>query len=335
MFNLISAHHVLNGEVGTLQFLPDGRALLCATVEEDADEADLDPDEEEGDVVGVLKVWNPQRGVLLARRKYDYGQSPVVSADGRWIAWGGDRGRIRLIPTTGEPTDRAIRVQGARERAEDLVFRPGGSILMFRLGVAWWQLDGPTSTPESCSPAPVFRLYCVSPDGRQLVLCMGKDKADDRAPTYVWDLAGNQPRATLLPIEGGLRTAVWHPTRPLVAGCSWWEGGFAVWDLTNPSAPRRLMAEGGACNDIAFLPDGRLATAHESGDLNLWDIEFSQLLAHVDTVELRGLKLAEETEQITITYDRPGIGAVAASPDGRVVGVGTHGGVIALYDVAR
>lgn len=106
-----------------------------------------------------------------------------------------------------------------------------------------------------------------------------------------------------------------------------------MWDLSDLANPRRSLHHPGNYNHQAFLPDGRLVTAHESGELAVWDVDAGRLVATASTAELGQLKLVEEPDQITIAQDRPGIASIATSSDGRTVAAMTYGGAVALFEV--
>jgi WD40 repeat protein len=106
-----------------------------------------------------------------------------------------------------------------------------------------------------------------------------------------------------------------------------------VWDIADLTSPRGVLEDSATVNDLKFLPDGRLVTGCESGDLCLWDVEGRRCVARANTADLGDMTLVKEEDMVVITQDRPEISKVAVSPDGRTVAAGTLGGSVAFYEV--
>jgi WD40 repeat protein len=178
-----------------------------------------------------------------------------------------------------------------------------------------------------------FRLYAPSPSGQFIVVLATPASAGATSPLIVWDLLEAKPFATLPDFPDGPRAMAWHPTRQLLAGHGWWDGGFVVLDLADRKNPRQILAEPGNCSAIGFLPDGRLVTGYESGELRLWDVASGQQLSRTITALPGDLKLIAEEEQVTITEDSPSVSSITVSADGRTVAVGTVTGTVIFFDV--
>jgi WD40 repeat protein len=319
-----SAYRVHDGQGGFVGFFPDGRTLWSTALERDGDDLDC-----------ALKVWRPDAGVVLHRREFDYDPAVALSGDGRYLAWNRlSAGVIRLVRRDQTGPDREVLV-GEEARVNGLLFVPGTHDVLvafddYEAEGQWWRWDVTTDWPGRRLDPPVSRLLAVSPDGRRLALCPADP---DTLVIEYWDLAEFRPLARFTPPETGGRKAAWHPARPLLATTGYGAQGLEVWDFTNPAPPRRSLHDPGDYNHQAFLPDGRLVTAHESGELAVWDVDAGRRVATASTAELGLLKLAEEPDQVTVTQDRPGLASVAVSPDGRTVAAMTYGGAVALFKV--
>ena len=324
MLRIASPYRVHAGEGGYVGFFPDGRTLWSTAQERDGDDPDC-----------VLRVWGPDTGVVLHRREFDYDLSPAPSGDGRYLAWNRlTAGLIRLIRPDRAGPEREVLV-GQESQVNSLLFVPGTHDLMvafddYEAEGQWWRWDVTTAWPGRRLDPPVSQLLAVSPDGRRLALCPAGPGA---LVIEYWDLAELRPLARFTPKETGGRKAAWHPARPLLATTGYWAEGLEVWDFTDLAAPRRSLHDPGNYNHQAFLPDGRLVTAHESGELSVWDVDAGRRVATASTADLRLLKLIDEPGRVTVTQDEPGIASVAVSPDGRTVAPMTYGGAVALIEV--
>jgi WD40 repeat protein len=255
----------------------------------------------------------------------------AVTDDGRWIAWGGRHGQIGLLADTKEQHQVMKLARGPDDVAliDTVVFLPRAAILVWEfVGMERTQLlavDSFTVIEEYETGG--SSCVAVSPDGRWLAL-------GSLAPNItVWDRERGSRVACFAAHNESVGGVAFHPTTSLLATCGHWGGGFKVWDIADLAHPRRVLEDAATVNDLKFLPDGRLITGGESGDLSLWDVGSRRLVARASTAELGGLKLVEEDDQVTITHDKPEISKVAVSPNGRTVAAGTVGGAVVFYEV--
>jgi WD40 repeat protein len=172
--------------------------------------------------------------------------------------------------------------------------------------------------------------FCVdsSRDGRWLAC--GSFSSD----LVIWHLTDGTRAAHFTAQSAGVAAVAFHPTKPILATCGDCGGGFKVWDISALLEPRCLLEDSATVNDLKFLPDGRLITGRDSGELSLWDVEDSRLVARASTSDLKQIKLLAEQDQVTITEDRPEITRVAVSLDGDTIAAGTIDGAVALYQIS-
>lgn len=320
MLRLESAFQVHNGQAGRIGFFPDGRTLFSTALERD-----------EYDLECVLKVWNRSEGVLFHRREYDYEVAPVLSSDGRYLAWNRLlRGVIRIIDCANATSpDREVVIED-ESKLNDLMFVPSTNILMFVDNGKWWRWDVTTDWPGKRLTPVVGGLLAMSQDGYRLAIVpVGIDKL----VIEYWDLNEFRPVGRVAPPESGGRKAAWHPTRPLLATTGFWSEGAEVWDFTTPSSPRRILHESGNYNHQTFLPDGRLVTGHESGEVAVWDVDAGRKIAVATTSELGQLKLVENSDRVTVTQEAGSVASVAVAPDGQTIAAMTSSGAVVFFDV--
>jgi WD40 repeat protein len=202
---------------------------------------------------------------------------------------------------------------------------------------------------------PMLQNVAISPDGSTLAT------VGDHGDARVWDLASRKPiGGPLTGHVGVVRTAAFSPDgRVLVTGAD--DATVRVWDVatrrplqvlindTDSKAQANGVGRVAAIRDLAFAPGGRVvATASESGDVQLWDLGrrhgLSRALAG-HSGWIRGVAFTSGGVPVSGGIDRTlrfgrtppvptgaEVLAVAATQDGRIVAVAGNGGLLALYD---
>ena len=194
MLRIESAYRVHDGQGGFVGFFPDGRTLWSTAQERDG-----------YDLECVLKVWGPDRGVVLHRREFDYDCPAALSSDGRYLAWHRlTKGIIRLIRCDQTEPDREVLV-GDEAMIHSPLFVPGTHDLMFIVDDyeaegQWWRWDVTTDWPGRRLGHRVSRLLAVSPDGRRLALCPA---GTETLVIEYWDLSEFRPLARFTPPRPG------------------------------------------------------------------------------------------------------------------------------------
>jgi RNA polymerase sigma factor (sigma-70 family) len=253
------------GEVAYLNlswFSPDGRVRASADNEDHTVIVWDDPGSTKGRVLG--KHHGGIAGLAL-------------SADGKLLASGGERGEVHLWDV---PAGKELRAIQADEVIGGLAFSPDGKTLATGAGTfAGGQLRGPTirlwdvATGKAVGSLPhrehVFQLV-YSPDGK--LLASSGWRAGAPGPR-LWDLA-TRKELPLPPASSECNGLAFSPDSRLLA----W-GGYEgdddvrVLDVATQQEVLRFRCGQGAIYPLAFAPDGRLlASAGADSTVLVWDL---------------------------------------------------------------
>jgi WD40 repeat protein len=221
---------------------------------------------------GLVELWNSASG---ERTAFDAGADRIdalaIAANGRLIATGSATGEIFLFdPTSGREV---ARWPAHRNGVRALRFLPTGGLVSAggEPEIRLWDETG----------APAGTLNGHSSDVNALAL------SSDGALLFSASADGSVRRWRL--VDGG-QEAVYQTSTPLLAVAvsndgDWLAaGGFGfngaeagrlpvtVWRVAEPTLSVRRLIHPRVVRSVTFLPDGRLVTADEEGDLNLWSL---------------------------------------------------------------
>ena len=225
---------------------------------------------------GRLTLWNADDGARLAT----FGPEPdggraiaclAVSADGKTVLTGGFDGRVRSWDLAARGV--ATEWSGHSDTVFAVAFGPGPD------RIASGSFDGTLRIVDrrTNEPAVVLteddpeqrgwkRALVVAPDGRRIL-------AAGAASPREWDPAvrSHIPFSGEAHTESAVSIAVAPDHRTLVTGG--FDGHVHVWDIATRRNTARFAAEqGDGVWALAFLPDGRLLSAGNSGTVKLWEI---------------------------------------------------------------
>jgi len=222
---------------------------------------------------GILTVWNLRTGQRAAEMHLGSADHALAwSADGQWVASGGDGRTIRIWEAK---TGREERTYPAKGRILSLAFAPDDKTLAVGTeGNGVQLLDLPSGTVKRTlrtrgrGPS---RLQ-FSPDGRKLAtsnISYGGYGSDNR----VWSL--NAEEGSLDVSRSG--DAVWFAfsgdSRQLAVADHL--GTIRLWDLERRAEIDRFSAHVGGVNSVEWLPDGRILSSGSDGAVRIWELRRS------------------------------------------------------------
>ncbi|GGV16150.1 hypothetical protein GCM10010182_41150 [Actinomadura cremea] len=212
---------------------------------------------------GEVFAWDTAGGreVLAAEHAANY-WAAAISADGRTLVLRDGRGPVRVDLPDG--TRRAAGFDDAWDVAVSpdgtVTAAAGGTVRAFEAGRERWRLERPASAARFCADG---TLLAIVGDGREKGVAV-LDAADGSVVRELVRTGPTVRHRVAWSADGGL-LAVADPESVAL----WRRDGRAF-------APGRALAfpaTVGAPADLAFSPDGTvLATAHEDGDVHVWEI---------------------------------------------------------------
>ncbi|HEV2782648.1 MAG TPA: WD40 repeat domain-containing protein, partial [Actinophytocola sp.] len=329
------------GDITSVAYAPDGRALVSASVDRTARLWD------------VSDVHHP---VDLATLGFGEALGQAVFGQGG-----------RLLATVGETTVRLWDVTDLRHARELAILpSPAGQVIRVAFSpdgrtmataskngtAALWDLADPgrpTEIVRLTAHAGWVTEVAFAPDGRVLATTGDHvarlwDVSDVRAPHELGVLAGHQDVVGSVDFGPDGRT--------VATGSS--DHDVRLWDVTNPVAPTAVATLTGAnaiILSVAFSPDGRTLVTTGDGT-RLWDV--SDVRHPVSMVNIPGGGSAafhpdgnsvaiadfDKTVRLLDLRDLPLVGhanqvpSLAVNPDGRVLATGSWDRTVRLWDIS-
>ena len=297
--HLLKNIFVSSGGVPGVAYSPDGRMIATMTIRQD------------------VELWGADSGELLRTLVGvdDFGGCVVFSPDGSILAgayrtqvvlWDVSSGEIISILSGGSLEG----VAGYNVGVGQISFSPDGKYL------ATANMDGVSTIWEIDTSSKVLSLMAAetlppkaidySPDGKLLA------NGGDAGIVRVWD--ANQGAELFSRELGGIIHALsFSPDGNYLAAASE-DGSIKVWDAVTGEVVSSPPRQSGMYN-IAFLADGRYATAGQDGTTRVWDPLTGQQV----------LLLAGPNSTVI---------SVDGSPDGKRIITGAYDGSLRIWEAA-
>jgi WD40 repeat protein/serine/threonine protein kinase len=224
---------------------------------------------------GILTVWHLRTGERLAELNHgSSAQALAWSADGQFVATGGDNRTIRIWdPKTG----REQRTLASPASILSLAFAPNGRTLAVGAEGAGVQLldlaTGSVKRNLRTRGRGPSRLT-FSPDGQKLAtsnLSFGGYGADNR----VWSIDAEEGSLDVSSSGDALWFAFSPDSQRLVLADH--QGTIRLWDLDRRAEIERISAHIGNVNGLLWLSDGRIFSAGADGAVRIWESQRSGL----------------------------------------------------------
>ncbi|WP_409493522.1 helix-turn-helix domain-containing protein [Amycolatopsis sp. cmx-11-12] len=231
------------------------------------------------------------RSVLLSlasRRDYQARLVPpagnvpdaALSSDGRWLAAGGEPGKVVLWDVASR--SRSVELSGQFSLALTATFSRDGQRLAVgtdRGELLIWNIPSRTLLVRGTEPGLIFTNLAFSPDGRSLASITGKNL--ETSFFRLWDPLTATPVTTLDTHQGFYAKIAFAPDGGTLATTEP-NGQITLWEMASRSPRAALPGGAGPATAVAFSADGRLiATATSAHTIQLWNAETRVLQAEL------------------------------------------------------
>ena len=253
-----------------------------------------------------FRLWDQATGSEQLPQFDGPAQSVAASADGRWLAIGGNDHFTRLYDLRSPKSDPKL-LEATKPPIGNVAFAPDGSMLTHtspKDGLVWiWNTE--TAEPKliliEAADGCTLEALAFHPDGSHVAVG-GIDylsTCDRDGAVCVWDLQTEKKSATF---DNGVTALAFDSTGRYLAGAGI-NDRIYVWDLTTDELVFELEGHQQRINDITFAHDGSyLISAGDDMTVRVWDVLTGRLLV------VRGFEVA--------------ILSVTLSNDGRMVYTG-------------
>lgn len=283
---------------------------------------------------GQLLVWEWQseRYVLKQQGHFDSLNSVAYSAEGQYIATGGQDGKLKVWNSSNgfcfiTFKDHTAAVTGA------VFTSKGQSLVSSSLDgtVRAWDLVRYRNFRTFTSPTPTqFSCVAVDPSGEIVAAGSTTDFS-----VYVWSMATGRLLDILEGHEGPVSSLKFSPQNPQLASGSW-DKTVKIWEVyTGSKVATETLQNGSDITCVAYRPDGgQLCVATLDGQLQFWDPLEGTLVATIDgRRDIMGGRGGNNIRTAKNNSQSKYFTSVTYSADGRAVIACGNSRFVCLYEI--
>jgi WD40 repeat protein/serine/threonine protein kinase len=260
-----------------------------------------------GSFDGTVRVWNADGSgeSLVLHGHEDRVLTVAFSPDGSRVASGSrdDTVRVWNADGVGEP----VVLRGHTGFVRGVSFSPDGRKIASASHdgtVRVWNADGTGHPLVLRGHTALVTGVAFSPDGRRIV------SGSQDLTVRVWNADGSGSPLVLSGPAQRVLSVAFSPDGTLIASASE-DRTIRLWNADG-SAPRVFLGHGAPVYDAAFSPDGRrLVSCDIAGNVRVWRLE---------------------TPEPLVLAGGGAMGAIAVSPDGRLVAAGSEDPAIRVWN---
>ncbi len=297
--------------------IADGRPIWTATNAKRTWSIAFSPDESTlacSNFYGQVSLWDVETGRHLHTFEghQEWVNTVAFDPSGRFLASGGIDTQVRIWDLQERELVRIL--TGHTARVWSLAFSPDGELLVSggaEENIHIWDFANGKLLRVIRHPAKGMINVTFHPNGRWIASCCEQDPNIN-----LWDVHTGELVASLASRSNGPTSISFHPEGSLLVNGGR-DGSVELWQISGGQRPQHvkmLMGHHHNISVIALSRDNLLATLSYGEDIKLWNAASGRLLSVIEG------------------YSRL-IGAIAFSPDGKLLFQGDSGGRIRVWDL--